>query len=142
MSLQDSYNPRINRPSPRRRPPSGDSRAFWMKFIQPRGLISLLVVLVSLFILLNAIFGQHGYLVLRKQQQTLKQAEEERGRAQTDQQNLKKELEYLRTPEGIERAAREQMKLAKPGEIVVTVPDSGTPAKTDPNSPTNPSKNR
>ena len=137
MSIKISYNRRSHPPA-LRRSSSRDVRDFWRKFIQPRGLISAVVVIVSLLILLNAIFGQHGYLVMRRQQQALKQAAEQLDRAHAEQQRLKKQLDNLRTPEGIERAAREQIKLVKPGEIVVTLPDSGNtappPAKTDSNS--------
>jgi cell division protein FtsB len=80
-------------------------------------------------ILWGAIFGQHGYLAVRKQQQILRQAEKERDRQRAEQLRLKKELDELRSPQGIERVAREEIKLAKPGEIVVTLPES-TPSST------------
>lgn len=109
----------------------------------PRRLISAAVVVLSVLILLSAIFGQHGYMALRKQQEELKQAEQERERARTEQLRLKKELDELRTPQGIERVAREEIKLAKPGEIIVTLPDSkGTTSPADQNSkPKDPSNN-
>lgn len=96
----------------------------WAILNQPRRLISAGVVLLSGLILIGAIIGQHGYLALRKQQEELKQAEQERDRARAEQLRLKKELDELRSPQGIERVAREEIKLAKPGEIVVTLPDS------------------
>ena len=98
-------------------------------------MISAGVVLLSVLILIGAIFGQHGYLALRKQQEELRQAEQERDRARAEQLRLKKELDELRSPQGIERVAREEIKLAKPGEIVVTLPDSkGTAASPQQNS--------
>lgn len=110
---------------------------------RPRRLVSAAVVILSLLILLSAIFGQHGYVALRKHQEELKQVEQERERARTEQLRLKKELDELRSPQGIERVAREEIKLAKPGEIIVTLPDSkGTTTPTDQNSkPKNPSSN-
>jgi cell division protein FtsL len=99
-----------------------------------RRLVSAGVVVLSILILLSAIFGQHGFIALRKQQEELKQAEQERERARAEQLRLKKELDELRSPQGIERVAREEIKLAKPGEIIVTLPDSKgttTPAGQD-----------
>ncbi|MBZ5555334.1 MAG: cell division protein FtsL [Acidobacteriia bacterium] len=109
----------------------------------PRRLVSAAVVILSILILLSAVFGQHGYMALRKQQEELKQAEQERERARAEQLRLKKELDELRSPQGIERVAREEIKLAKPGEIIVTLPDSkGTATPGDQNSkPKDPSNN-
>jgi cell division protein FtsL len=105
-------------------------------------LVPTAVVILSLLILLSAIFGQHGYLALRKHQEELKQAEQERERARVEQERLKKQLDELRSPQGIERVAREEIRLAKPGEIILTLPESKNAAEqTDPSSPNkNPSK--
>jgi cell division protein FtsL len=101
----------------------------------PRRWVSAGVVVLSLLILLTAIFGQHGYLALRKEQEQLKQTEQERDRAKAEQLRLKKELDELRSPQGIERIAREEIKLARPGEIIVTLPESkNTPEPADPAS--------
>jgi cell division protein FtsL len=117
-------------------------RPSWGALSHPRRLVSAAIVILSILILLTAIFGQHGYLALRKQQEELKQAEQERERARAEQLRLKKQLDELRSPQGIERVAREEIKLAKPGEIIVTLPESKrTTEQPDPGpSDKNPSK--
>ncbi len=117
-----------NRPDPGsggRRPPYTPSPLSLSSLLNhPKSLISLVVILVSMAILFMAVFGDHGYFALRRQQELLKQSQQERSKAQAEQERLKKELQELRSPEGVERVAREEIKLAKPGEIVVTLPDS------------------
>jgi cell division protein FtsL len=95
----------------------------------PRRWVSAGMVVVSILILLTAIFGQYGFLALRKEQGQLKQAEQERDRAKAEQLRLKNELDELRSPQGIERVAREEIKLAKPGEIIFTLPESKNKAE-------------
>lgn len=116
---------------------SGSFGIFWNKVATPRGLVSTLLVLVTVMILLSAIFGQHGYLALRKQQEVLKQVQQELDRARAEQLRLKKELEELHSPQGIERVAREEIKLAKPGEIVITLSESTEPRTAPKSTPQN-----
>lgn len=150
MTVKVSYHPRAQKPRLRTRSVSKRRRFSWNFLLHHRPLISVAVVLIALMILFSALFGQHGYFVLRKQRMMLQQVEQQREHARAERERLKEELNDLRTPAGVERVAREEIKLAKPGEIVVTLPDSGAsgdaanpPAKTDPNSPpANPSKNR
>jgi hypothetical protein len=69
--------------------------------------------------------------------------EQDRDRAWAEQQRLKKELEELRSADGVERVAREEIKLAKPGEIVITLPEGGnvtTPAPGTGKTPKPPEK--
>lgn len=97
-----------------------------------RWLFSWGVVIVSGAVLMSALWGQHGYLALRRQRQVLRQEEQNRDRAKAEQLRLKKEVEELNRREGIERVAREEMKLAQPDEIVVKLPEtseSKEPAK-------------
>lgn len=104
----------------------------------PGWLVSWFVTFLVVGILISAIFGQHGYLALRKQQESLRQAELERDRIKADQLRLKKQVEELNQQEGIERVAREEMKLAKPDEIVVNLPESSPSSANESNKPSDP----
>lgn len=110
-------------------------------FLQPwtaGWLVSWAIALLSIGILISAIFGQHGYIALRKQQESLRQAEQERDRIKAEQLRLKKQVEELNQQEGIEKVAREEMKLAKPDEIVVTLPESSPSSANESNKPSDP----
>lgn len=126
----------------------------WSEFVQPRTALSVVVIGVSILILLTAIFGQNGYLALRRQKEVLVQMEHQRDRARQEQQRLKKEIDDLRSPEGVERIAREEGQLGKKGEIVVVLPSTrnsnnssngsgaGNPTPDPSQDPQNPAKKR
>lgn len=116
----------------RRGPAGRHTTSPWTKYRDPKWLAVGGALLVLFLVLWSALFGQHGYLALSRQQQELKRAEEQRDRLRGEQLRLKKELEELRTPQGIERVAREEQKLARPDEIVVTLPESGSPSTANP----------
>ena len=83
-----------------------------------------LVVLALLALVVHTVFGEHGYLELRRQRQTLEEMEKEIQRLEEENRRLAEEIEALKKdPRAIERAAREQLKMARPGEKIITLPD-------------------
>jgi cell division protein FtsB len=96
----------------------------------PRAALAL-VGLALLALVVHTVFGEHGYLALRRQRQTLEQLEKEIERLEEENRRLAAEIEALKKdPREIERVAREQLKMARPGEKVVTLPEK-PPAETD-----------
>ena len=84
----------------------------------------LVLLLVSIALIVHNIFGQNGYLALRRQLQERRKIQQEIIQLQQENDRLEKENHGLRTdPVAIERRAREQMHLAKPGERIYTLPD-------------------
>ncbi|MDD5541882.1 MAG: septum formation initiator family protein [Acidobacteriia bacterium] len=117
------YNTR--RPSRKsRRKPFRPTPREWSEIIRPRTAVSVVVIGISILILLTAIFGQNGFLALHHQRQALERLETQRERARQEQQRLKKEIDELRSPEGVERIAREEGQMGKQGEIVVVLPSN------------------
>ena len=89
----------------------------------PRAALAL-VGLALLALVVHTVFGENGYLALRRQRQTLEQLEKEIQRLEEENRRLAAEIEALKKdPREIERVAREQLKMARPGEKVVTLPD-------------------
>ena len=83
----------------------------------------LLLVLVSVALVVHNIFGQNGYLALRRQRKEMQSIEEQINHLKQDNARLDKQNQALKSdPEAIERLAREQMHLAKPGEKIYTLP--------------------
>jgi len=67
-----------------------------------------------------AVFDPHGALALRKQHAKRDQVDTEVVALTKENEQLKKEIDQLRhDPATIERIAREQLKLVKPGEIIL-----------------------
>ena len=79
--------------------------------------------LLTVGMLLLALFDPHGALALRKQHTKRDQINPEVAALTKENEQLKKEIDQLRhDPAMIERIAREQLKLVKPGEVILVVP--------------------
>lgn len=85
-------------------------------------------VLVSL--LLSALFfgiflvSDRGLLQLRKQRLQIVKAREEVAQLEADNKRLEAEVAALRTdPRALEKIAREELNLVRPGEVVIVLPD-------------------
>ena len=69
------------------------------------------------------VFGQGGYLKLREYRAELRELQLENLRLRESQKELHSRINRLRNdPYEIERLAREQYNLARPGDIIVTIP--------------------
>ena len=90
---------------------------------------------LALFALLvHDIFGAHGLIAMRKTQKEIEQIREQSGKLNSDNNSLSSQVNSLKTdPNAIERIAREDMGLARPGEIIYKLPDSAKPG--DPQKP-------
>lgn len=76
--------------------------------------------------LLFALFfvGDRGFLQVRRQRAQLRAAQEEVARIDAENRKLETEVAALRNdPRALEKIAREQLQLVKPGEVVVVLPD-------------------
>jgi cell division protein FtsB len=86
--------------------------------------------LAILALTIHDVFGPHGFLAMRRTQQEIKQYNAEMQKLNQENQALSDEVTSLKTdPRLIERIARDDMGLAKPGEFIFklpTSPDDGT----------------
>jgi cell division protein FtsL len=88
----------------------------------------LVLLLVSVALIVHNIFGQNGYLASRRQLKELQTLQQQIQQLQQENEELEKENRALKSdPAAIERKAREDLHLAKPGEKIYTVPEK-TPA--------------
>jgi len=84
-----------------------------------------LIVLV----LLHTLFGPYGYFSMRRSQQQIEQVRREIDRLDRENAQLSGEIHALQSdPSEIEKVAREDMGLARPGELIFRLPDDATPA--------------
>lgn len=101
-----------------------------------RAMISLLG-LGLLALVVHTIFSEKGYLELRKQRQEIQRLEAEIQRLEQENQRLLGDIQRLKSdPQAVERVAREELKMARPGEKVIILPDkkpslSGPPDSED-----------
>ena len=86
------------------------------------------LALLALF--LHDVFGTHGVLAMLRTQKEIKQIREQIGKINAENKSLSNEVNALKTdPKAIERIAREDMGLARPGELIYKLPDSGPPGQ-------------
>jgi cell division protein FtsB len=101
---------------------------FWGRYA--RSILALALFLIAI----HDIFGSHGLLAMRRTQSQIQELHGEIDRLNQENSNLNKQVQALRTdPKAVERIAREEMGLARPGEMIFKLPDeppkSNSPAK-------------
>jgi cell division protein FtsB len=95
----------------------------------------LVLLLASIALIVHNIFGHNGYLALRRQQKELQTLERQIEQLKFENEQLDRQIKALKSdPAAIERLAREQMHLVKPGERIYTLPDKarGNPPTSSP----------
>jgi cell division protein FtsB len=91
-------------------------------------------------LLLQDVFGTHGVLAMRRAQQEAADVRREIDQINQENLELQKNVQSLKTdPSAIERIAREEMGLARPGEFIFKTPARpGDPSGLSPTSPKKP----
>jgi cell division protein FtsB len=84
------------------------------------------ILFLALFaLLLHDIFGTHGFIAMRRTQKEIDEIRMQIGRINDENKSLTDQVNALKTdPKSIERIAREEMGLARPGEVIFKLPDS------------------
>jgi cell division protein FtsB len=76
-------------------------------------------------LLLHDVFGTHGFIAMRRTQKEIEQIREQIGKINDQNKSLTEQVNSLKTdPKSIERIAREEMGLARPGEMIFKLPDT------------------
>ena len=92
------------------------------KALYRNGILVLLLMTIALIV--HNIFGVNGYLALRRQQKELHSLQLRIQQLQQENERLDKANHALKSdPAAIERVAREQMRMAKPGEKIYALPE-------------------
>ena len=84
-----------------------------------------LLALLVLILVVHDIFGTHGYLAMRRTQQEIKKVSADIDRLNKENLQLGQEVKELKTdPHKIEKIARDELGLARPGEVIIKIPRS------------------
>ena len=85
-------------------------------------------------LVVHTVFGTGGYMDLQKRDTELQRMNDKVTDLEKENRRLTGEVKSLKNdPAAIERVAREQLKLVKPGERVITIPEK----KQDKDNPSN-----
>jgi cell division protein FtsB len=81
---------------------------------------------LALFALLaHDVFGPHGFIAMRRTQKEIEQVQEQIGKMNDENKSLADQVSSLKSdPKAIERIAREEMGLARPGEMIFKIPEA------------------
>jgi len=82
----------------------------------------------------HAIYGPNGWIAYGKKKTEYRQLQQELLQLQAQNEALERRVQSLREadPRAIEREAREQLRYAKPGEIVLVIPEQGQRQEANP----------
>jgi cell division protein FtsL len=84
-----------------------------------------LLVLFVAVLFVHDIFGAHGYLSMRRTQDGIQRVKAEIQQLNKENAALEQAVKELKTdPRAIEKIAREELILARPGEIIIKIPQS------------------
>jgi len=84
-----------------------------------------LLGLLVLVLVVHDIFATHGYLAMRRTQQEIKKVNADLDQLNKENLQLEQEVRELKTdPHKIEKIARDELGLARPGEVIIKIPRS------------------
>ena len=87
-------------------------------------------------LLLQDIFGAHGLLAMRRSQKEAERVQRKINEINAENRRLEERVKQLKTdPQSIERIAREEMGLARPGEYIFKLAPSAADASGRPSQP-------
>jgi cell division protein FtsB len=96
-------------------------------FLERHGRTVLGLFVLALFV--HDIFGPHGFIAMRRTQNEIQKVQKDLDRLNKENVELGDQVRALKTdPRLIEKIAREDLQRAKPGEIIIRIPQSQQPA--------------
>jgi cell division protein FtsB len=94
--------------------------------------------ILGLFVLalvVHDVFGAHGFIAMRRTQNEIERVRKDIDRLNSENIQLGQKVRALKTdPHAIEQIAREELQRAKPGEVIIRIPQL-PPAQDPPAKP-------
>jgi len=82
-----------------------------------------LLGLLVLVLVVHDVFGTHGFLAMRRTQSEINKVLADLDQLNKENMQLEQEVRELKTdPHKIEKIARDELGLAKPGEVIIKIP--------------------
>ena len=100
-----------------------------------RRLATLGVGLLALWLAFRVVSGPNGWIVYHQKKLEYQQLQQEVQQLQKENEELERRVQALKNdPEAIEKEAREQLRYAKPGEVIYVLPEQKAPVVQKPQS--------
>ncbi len=101
-----------------KKPDANERAAAWLRQHGGTLLCFLLLALV-----VHDVFGTHGYLAMRRTQQEIDKVKAGIDQLNKENLQLEQQVKELKTdPHKIEKIARDELGLARPGEVIIKIP--------------------
>jgi cell division protein FtsB len=92
--------------------------------------------LFVLVLLVHDVFGAHGFLAMQRTRNEIEKVQKNIDRLNKENIRLAEEVKALKSdPRTIEKIAREDLGLAKDGEVIIKIPRGQQPEQTSPAKP-------
>ncbi len=102
-------------------------------FIEAHGRAILGLFVLALVV--HDVFGAHGFIAMRRTQTEIERVKRDIDRLSSENRELGQQVKALKSdPHLIEKIAREELQHAKPGEVIIRIPQGQQPQ----DSPTKP----
>jgi cell division protein FtsB len=99
------------------------------------------LVIVCAVLVMNEIFGGHGLLALRRQRREYESLQQQIRDLERQNLELQKQIKALKSdPRAIEKQAREDLHLARPGETIYMLPEKDAKSEPPPAAQNSPAK--
>jgi cell division protein FtsB len=99
--------------------------------------MSILLLAALVLLLVQDVFGTHGVLAMRRAEREAAKVKQEIKQIDTENRRLEDNVKSLKSdPQAIERIAREEMGLARPGEFIFKIPAKPNETPAPPSLPT------
>ena len=87
-----------------------------------------LLALLVLVMIVHDVFGTHGFLAMRRTQSEIKKVQSNLDQLTKENEALEQEVKDLKSdPRLIEKIARDELGLARPGEVIIRIPQGQGP---------------
>ena len=107
-----------------------EPQGFWQQY--GRGLLGLSL----LALLVHDVFGTHGFLAMRRTRAEIEKVQRDIDRLSKENLELAEEVKALKSdPRYIEKIAREDLGLARDGEVIIRIPQGQQPEQNSPAKP-------
>jgi cell division protein FtsL len=92
-------------------------------FIEEHGRAILGLFVLALVV--HDVFGAHGFIAMRRTQTEIERVKKDIDRLNSENRELGQQVKALKSdPHLIEKIAREELQHAKPGEVIIRIPQS------------------
>ena len=96
-------------------------------FLQEHGRVILALFVLALVV--HDVFGAHGFIAMRRKQSEIEQVQKDISRLNAENSELGQQVKALKSdPHLIEKIAREELQHARPGEVIIRIPQSQQPS--------------